>query len=109
MQKLKALYWRLFIIRLSFRWIFNYNLGDEVVFKNQVWMLAQGVKSPVWTLSRSEGRVEAHEDQFRKVHTPRNYWRSFTSGYRFYMTSWYSTWMHQGIKPWMRGCRIWGK
>jgi hypothetical protein len=29
--------------------------------------------------------------------------------YRFYMTSWYDIWVREPAKPWMLGCKIWGK
>ena len=110
MKFLKAIYWRLFIIRLSLRWLWRPNLMDEVVYKGEVWRLSQGVKSPVWTLRQGPGEgVEVHERDFRKVRTIANYWGSFRNGYQFYMRSWYDIWMREGIQPWMLGCRIWGR
>lgn len=113
MNLLKAIYWRLRIVHLATRWLFIYNLGDLVLYKGKEWSLIQGVMAPTWSLVRGEGgdfeRVDAHESEFRKVRTLRNYVGSFRSGYRFYMTSWYGIWMREGIKPWMLGCNIWAR
>lgn len=107
MGVLKALYWRTRIVLLAIRWILRNNLGDRVAYQGEEWILIQGVRSPVWTLTRDGERVEVHEKDFRKVRRLSNYLRSFRWGYRFYMTSWYHIWMREGIQPWMRGCNIW--
>ncbi len=105
---LNAIYWRLYIIRLALRWVRQINLGDEVVYQGKRWWLNQGVADPYWNLSRDgEYAKDVHRDQFRKVRTPAHLWRSFRFGYQFYMRSWYSIWLQQGIKPWMAGCNIW--
>lgn len=105
---MKAIYWRLFMARLALRWVFSVNLGREVLFDGQRWTLVQGVRAPIWSLVNESGaRVDVHEKDFRLVLSPRNCWRAFIRGYRFYRTSWYSIWMRDGIKPWMVGCRIW--
>lgn len=105
---MKALYWRLFIIRLALRWIAQFNIGDEVIWRGQRWRLSQGVSNPYWNLARDGGYAEhVHRSEFRKPRTPRAAWRSFRSGYRFYMQNWYAIWRREGITPWMRGCRIW--
>lgn len=115
MNLLKAIYWRLRIVHLATRWIFNYNLGDLVLYQGREWSLIQGVMAPTWSLIRGDfdgddfERVDAHESEFRKVRTLANYVGSFRKGYRFYMQSWYSIWMHSGIEPWMRGCNIWAR
>lgn len=109
MNILKAIYWRARILHLAARWLFIYNLGDRVLYQGREWTLIQGVCSPTWSLVRGDERVDAHESEFRKVRSLANYWHSFRSGYRFYMTSWYSIWMHSGIEPWMRGCNIWAR
>ena len=107
MKYIKAIYWRVRIALLALRWIGSYNLGDAVWYRGQKWMLIQGVAAPTWSLARNDERVDAHERDFRKVMTPRNLARSFISGYRFYMTSWYRIWMREGIQPWMRSLPIW--
>jgi hypothetical protein len=104
---MKAIYWRLFIIRLALRWISKPNLGDEVIYQGRRWTLIQGVCDPVWSLFSGDERIDVHRDQFRKVPGIRSAWQSFRSGYRFYMTSWYGIWKREGVQPWMRGCHIW--
>lgn len=111
---MKRIYWWLYVVRLSFRWCWKFNLGDRVWFKGKQWVLNQGVADPFWNLveladedvRKFEDRV--HRSLFRKVWTPRNVWGSFRSGYKFYMGYWYDIWVGGGIKPWMRGCNIWG-
>ncbi len=106
---LKAIYWRLYIIRLSLRWCWKINLRDYVWYKGKKCMALQGVCDPRWDLRDPDGnRIElVHKSEFRKSWTPRNVWRSFCYGYDFYMGYWYSSWVRSGIKPWMRGCNIW--
>lgn len=105
---MKGLYWRLCIVRLSLRWIRSLNLGDIVIHEGREWMLVQGVRRPYWDLARPCSRKDGvHEKDFKKVKSISNYWRSFRSGYKFYMTNWLSIWKREGIKPWMRGCNIW--
>lgn len=106
---LKAIYWRARIILLALRWVRRFSLGDRVILDGRHWTLIQGVSAPRWTLSSGAETVRAHESEFRKVRSLRNYWGSFASGYRFYMRNWYGIWMCEGIKPWMRGCNIWGR
>jgi len=106
---MKKIYWWIRIILLSLRWIPKFNIGDEVWYKNSRWILVQGVCAPTWTLQRGTKRINAHESKMRKVRLLSNYYHSFKSGYRFYMGYWYKIWVYEGIKPWMRGCNIWGK
>lgn len=105
---MKAIYWRLFIIRLSLRWIGKLNIGDEVVYQGARYVLNQGVNNPYWTLCGQGKDLDwVHSDDFRKVRGVRPAWRSFRAGYRFYMTSWYGIWVNEGVKPWMLACNIW--
>lgn len=103
-----AIYWRLFIVRLALRWVPRLNIGDEVIYQGKRYWLSQGVYAPKWHMSR-EGEYLKFIDEgaFRKVRTPRAWWGSFHSGYRFYMTSWWGIWRNNGIEPWMLGCLIW--
>ena len=109
MKMLKAIYWRAYILRLALRWVPRFNLGDRVECIGREWVLNQGVDAPYWTLVRNEENMRAHEHEFYKVRSLSNYWHSFRSGYRFYMTNWYSIWMREGITDWMRGCNIWAR
>ena len=108
MKTLNKIFWWLFIIRLSLRWIPKFNLGDMVVYRGQECMLIQGVCDPRWDLVQNGKRIDfVHQSEFIKVRTIKNYWHSFDSGYHFYMGYWYKIWVREGIKPWMFGCRIW--
>ena len=106
----KGIYWWLFVIKLSLRWIPRLNLGAAVWHEGEKWTLAQGVCRPKWDLQKGMRRKKhVHENEFKKVRSLKNYWHSFSSGYRFYMGYWYDSWVRGGVKPWMLGCRIWAK
>ena len=110
---MKALYWRIKILWLSFRWIFQVNLGDYVWYEGKKYLVYNGVRCGCWRLSKLVDGKDEHNagwvkrSDCTKVRSIRNDIRSWESGYRFYMTSWYSIWKREGIKDWMRGCRIW--
>ena len=119
---LKKIYWWLFIVRLSLSRMRGLNLGDLVIHDGREWVLVQGVARPRWdlrlalTFGLDLGELAkplisknlVHESEFKKVRSIGNYWHSFRSAYKFYMTNWYDIWCRDGIKPWMRGCNIWG-
>lgn len=109
MKRLTAIFYWLFILYLSFRWIWRINIGDFVWYQGKKYVVCNGVRMNSWRLGKlgngDEGWVLRSE--CRKVGTISNALNSFRSGYRFYMTSWYSIWKDQGIKPWMRACKIW--
>ncbi len=107
MNLINNIYWWCRVVFLSLRWITRFNLGDSVIYQGKEWILVQGVNSPYWDLRRDTEKVSAHEDDFHKAKALRNYLHSFRAGYRFYMGYWYSIWVREGIKPWMRGCKIW--
>ena len=105
---MNKLYWRLYIIRLSLRWIFSLNIGDLVWYHGEKWTLIQGVCCPRWDLALGDKCQNfVHESEFRKVRSIKNYWQSFKSGHWFYTGYWYKIWVNEGIKPWMFGCNIW--
>ena len=107
---MKKMYWRIRIVLLALRWVFCFNLGDQVVYGGQVWTLIQGRYHSKWDLVNPNGeRSRIDERDLRKARTLKNYTRGFTSGYRFYMTNWYSIWLRSGILPWMRSCNIWAR
>jgi hypothetical protein len=101
------IYYWLKIVWLSLKWIPRINLGDKVWYAGDQWTLTQGVCAPTWTLRAYGQKREVKERYFRKVRSLRNYVKSFQSGYRFYMGYWYDIWCWEGIKPWMRKCKIW--
>ncbi len=94
--------------------MFRLNLGDEVIYRGEKLYLANGPARPKWLLRSGDTTVEgnweeywAHESDFKKIRSFRNYWHDFTSGYRFYMLNWYGQWVQGGIKDWQTNCRIW--
>jgi len=114
MEKVKLLvrrlYFRVFVINLSLKWIRSNNIGDRVRHKSKVWILNQGVRSPIWKMYRysSQGYLEceALEQDFKKLMSFNDMLQSFKSGYRFYMGYWFEIWVQKGIEPWMRNCNI---
>lgn len=110
MKLLRSIYYRLLIVRLALRWVRKLNPGDIVIHEGRRWTLIQGKCAPLWDLHDGDDyKPMVHERDFRKVGGVRAAWRSFRSGYDFYMRSWHDIWVNEGIKPWMRGCNIWGR
>ena len=109
----RKIYWRFFIVWLSIGWIKRLHLGDAVrcVDDGEVFFLINGVGRPLWSLCRGSGdsykQRDVLEENLKKIMSFKNCKQSFYSGYRFYMTSWYDIWVHNGIKPWMKSCNIW--
>ena len=112
---MRRAYWWVRVVLLSLRWMRRLGIGDYVEYKGERWMLVQGVCRPSWDLVRKcttgEEKREnhVHESEFKKIHSVSGYIDSFRRGYRFYMSNWYDSWVRGGIKPWMRGCRIWAR
>jgi hypothetical protein len=97
------------ILWLSFKWVFRTNLGDRVIYRGKEYTVANGVQSGSWRLAGLENWRDGWvaRTECRKVKTLSNCVGSFRSGYRFYMGYWYDIWCREGIKPWMRKCKIW--
>jgi len=108
---MKKFYWKIRIILLAFRWMPRFNLGALVWYQGKQWMLIQGVCAPIWELAdlKTGERISVAETKMEKVRSLRNWLGSFKRGYDFYMSSWFDIWVHKGIQPWMRGCRIWAR
>ena len=108
---MKKIYFRCLIVWLSIKWMFRFNLGDLVKYKNDIYVLNQGVCCPRWDIKKlnddSVYITHVHQDNFKKVKTLKNYYGSFRSGHQFYTGYWYDIWAREGIKTWMRKCRIW--
>lgn len=104
------LYWWLYVVRLSLRWVPRLHIGRMVWWQGEKWMLIQGVCAPAWDLVRGEVRKDhVHEREFHAVQNPAAWWRAFRSGYGFYMQNWYGIWVNGGIEPWMLSCNIWAQ
>ena len=104
---LKIKYW-IFIVYLSFRWIFQINIGNMIKYKNKIYVVRNGDSSGSWKLSDfnyNNGYVPRKDCSL--VLSVSNLLHSFKSGYNFYMKAWYGIWVNEGIKDWMKGCNIW--
>lgn len=108
-MRLRKIWYRLYIRRLAFRWLWKVNLGDGVRYRGDQWIVANGVNPGSWTLQNQDGRVEAPRNEVRKIWTVRNMIGSWRSAINFYESYWLDTWVHSGIQPWMRSCKIWGR
>ena len=108
---MRKVYFWLYIVYLSIKWVFKFNLGDSIKYKGDIYILNQGVCCPCWDIKKlNDDNIyikNVHQDNFRKVLTLKNLYGSFNSGYSFYMVNWYDIWVRNGIKPWMKNCRIW--
>ena len=104
----KIIFWIL-IVWLSIKWMFRITLGDKVLCKGLTYIVANGPAAPYWDLQieNGMGRIHIHESEFKKLWSFAGMVRSFKSGYSFYMGYWYSIWVREGIKPWMKACKIW--
>lgn len=103
----KIYYW-LFIVWLSTKWIFRTTLCDDVIYKGKKYSINNGVVCNCWTLiDDNRHTFEAQIKDCKKVWSLKGMIRSFKSGYFFYMTSWYSIWCREDILPWMKSCQIW--
>jgi hypothetical protein len=104
----KIRYW-IFIVYLSIKWMFKTNLGNYVWYKGKKHIVCNGVISEMWRLgdldNGHEGWVPRKECKL--VLSADNIFHSFKWGYGFYMGYWYDIWVREGIKDWMKGCRIW--
>lgn len=100
-------YW-LLIVGLSIKWMFRVNVMDLVVYNGKQYMVLNGVRADSWRLDLDNGdQGWVPRSECKKVWTLKNIIGSFKSGYRFYMGYWFDIWVRSGIKPWMKGCKIW--
>lgn len=108
---INSMKWRLFIIKLSCKWILKMGIGDWVWYKGKKYQIYNGVYLGMWRLGKLQNDHDGWvpRNECKKVLTLSNLIGSFKSGYWFYMTSWYDIWKNQGIQPWMLGCNIWGE
>lgn len=101
--------YRLFIVWLSFRWMFQTNLGDLVWYGGKKYVVANGIRPESWRLdgleNGNEGWVE--RAKVRKVISLSNLVGSFQSGSRFYTSNWLEIWRRDGIQDWMKALEIW--
>ena len=105
---MRKIYFWLYILYLSALWMRQVNLGNSVEYKGKVYIVLNGASQNHWRIIDSDGRdMWVPRDECSKVKSLSNYIHSFRFGYSFYMTSWYSIWVREGIKPWMKNCSIW--
>ncbi len=108
MKYLNKLYWKMRIIGFSIPWIFCINLGDNVKFEGKKHQVVN-VKYDnsfglidLYNVNRWANRIDC-----RKIFSPFIIKKNFCKAYNFYMKNWFVIWCNEGMKPWMRKCRIW--
>ena len=104
----RILFWML-IVWLSIKWMFRITLGDDVIYQGKSYEVINGVCPSTWKLQQVlyGPTIEPSRKEVKKVWSIKGMVRSFKSRYSFYITSWDSIWVREGIKPWMKGCKIW--
>lgn len=73
------------------------NLGDQVLYRGELWRLTQGVADPYWNMHRlrdNERKENVHRREFRKL-LFRNILRDLRSTWRFYSGYWHQIWFQQ--------------
>lgn len=83
------------IVRLALGWVGKINLGNRVKYAGQIWTVSNGVARPSWSLVRYEPHQYLeyiNEKDFQLIQNPTEWFRSFRSGYRFYMGYWFDIW-----------------
>ncbi len=109
---MRKIYYWLYIVYLSFKWMLKINLGDKVIWLKDTWpqtyIVTNGIPYEIWKITDGiEDAFEVPRNECKKIKTIPNYTHSFKSGYRFYMGYWYRIWVRNGIEPWVRKCNIW--
>ena len=106
---MKKIKYKILIICLSIKWMFRINLGDWVIYKNNKYIVCNGVRCDSWRLGALENGHEGWvlRKECKKVRTIKNMMGSYYFGYQFYMTNWYDIWVRSGIELWMKRCKIW--
>jgi len=109
LKGIRGIFWRSYIIWLALRWMPQINLGDLIWYAGSKYYVFNGVRCESWRLANFDNSDHGWVKRIdcKKVVSIKNYLQSFKSGYNFYMTSWFDIWVTEGIKPWMRACRIW--
>lgn len=103
---MKRFLYRVYIRWLALRWMFQFNLGDEVWHEGRKRRINNWAGSPRMTLLNPY-QQNVPREECRKVISLRNLWGSYRSGVRFYTTSWLEIWVRNGIEPWVRALPIW--
>lgn len=99
-------FYKMVIIYLAIkRLLYDYSLGEEVLYKDRVCILCQGVDKPYWNLSDKESDdyyTHVNENDFKKYWTYDNIKETFKSNYNFYMTNWFDIWVRKAIEAFIR-------
>jgi len=97
-MNIKKIYWRIRIFFLALKWIPRINLGDLVWYKGSKYCVYNGNRSGMWRLLDLADNKDTFNTgwvlrlECKKVWSIKNINHSFQSGWRFYMTSWFSIW-----------------
>jgi len=106
MKILKKIYWWIFIVILSMRWILRVNLGSEISYKSKKYIVVNGDMPDHWKIN-NDNREYVESKECMLIYSFKNFIWNFSSGYRFYMGNWYRIWVENGLEDWMKGCNIW--
>lgn len=106
---LRKIYFRIFIVILSMRWIKRVNICDYVMYDKKEYLVSNGVRPNMWRLATLDNGDDGwvKRENCKKIYSLKNVIYSFMSGYRFYTLNWYDIWVREGIKPYMRSANIW--
>jgi hypothetical protein len=103
---MKRLYYRLYIRYLAIQWLFQMNLGDQVLHDGKVRYIINWAGTPYMTLDNPyQQNVPAAN--CKKIMSISNLWHSYKAGVQFYTSSWLDIWVNNGIEPWVRALQIW--
>ncbi|HEU4601786.1 MAG TPA: hypothetical protein VFS24_07450 [Steroidobacteraceae bacterium] len=103
---MRRLRYRLYIHWLALRWMFQFNLGDQVWHLGKRRTIINWAGHPTMTLS-DPYEQNVPREECRKVWSVPNLWHSYRAGVRFYTGSWLGIWERDGIEPWVRALDIW--
>ena len=101
MKLLKSIKCWLYIVYLSFKWMFVINLGDLVRYNGRQYRVINGVRPEMWRLDdlKNDDDGWVHEYDCKKVLTLKNMVGSFKFRYWFYMGYWFDICVRYGFRP----------
>jgi hypothetical protein len=83
---------------LAFKWVGKITLGSKVKHNDKIYTVSNGVSKPYWSLFIAEPHeyIEyVHQNDFRLIQSPSEWYRAFRSGLSFYYGYWFSIWVNE--------------